>query len=166
MEERLLEIQAQLTEPEEPPDPDLLADLSRRLDEGLSEVQRQKVVRLLVKQITVHTEVKESKRSARVVIQYRFPDVVTNRTCRDSGRRLALSWIDYWPVMLLTVTNLSAWDPSERPQDVRLNPRISSRSNLVQASGDGRHAVILDNSYSLFADKAVTVVLKYPRRLE
>jgi len=40
-----------------------------------------------------------------------------------------------------------------------------SRDFTVRAKGDGRHAVILDNSYSLFTGKAVTLVLKYPRRL-
>ena len=79
-EERLEELQATLTPPEQPPDPDLLEQLKRRLETGLSEVQRQEIVQLLVKQITVHTEESPEGKRARVVISYRFPCLVNDHT--------------------------------------------------------------------------------------
>ena len=52
---RLDELQEAASEPQEPLDPDLLEQVRRRLNEGLNDTQRQEVVRLLVKRITVHT---------------------------------------------------------------------------------------------------------------
>jgi site-specific DNA recombinase len=86
VEERLKELQATLTEPGEPVDQDLLAEVRRRLDEGLDESQRQEVVQLLVKRITVHTEITPEGKRAKVLIQYRFPAVVETVTGRGSGR--------------------------------------------------------------------------------
>jgi len=84
VQSRLEEIQEYLREPDEPLDPDLLEELLRRLDEGLEDMQRQEVVRLLVKQITVHTEVVPEGRIAKVLIEYRFPGgVVNNSTDTD-----------------------------------------------------------------------------------
>lgn len=63
-------------------DPDLLAELRRRMDEGLSPEQRQEIVRLLVRDITIHTG-SDSARSQRAVIRYRFDGAVA--TCTDRG---------------------------------------------------------------------------------
>ena len=60
--------------------PDLLEELRRRLDEGLDDIQRQEVVRLLVKQITVHTALTADGKKAKVLIEYRFPAVVNTST--------------------------------------------------------------------------------------
>jgi len=84
VQNRLEEIQATRTEPVEPLSPDLLEGLLRRLDEGLDDIQRQEVVRLLVKQITVHTEDTPEGKKAKVLIEYRFPAVVNTFMDRDS----------------------------------------------------------------------------------
>ena len=81
---RLFEIQSSRTEPEEPPDADILEEVRMRLDTGLIDAQRQEVVRLLVKKITVHTEVTPNGKKAKVLIEYRFPAVVNISTDRDS----------------------------------------------------------------------------------
>ena len=79
VENRLHEVQMEVSEPEPPPNPDLLEELRRRLDEGLDDAQRQEVVRLLVKGITVHTDVEpEGRKHLRVLVEYRFPSVVVN----------------------------------------------------------------------------------------
>ena len=85
VEKRLRELQQNLAESQEPLDPDLLQEVRRRLDDGLDDIQRQEVVRLLVKQITVHTEVGEEEKKVRVLIEYRFPAVVNTSTDRGSS---------------------------------------------------------------------------------
>ena len=80
VEKRLGELQDTLGEPEEPLDPDILEELQRRLDAGLDDALRQEVVRMLVKQITVHTEVEPEGKKAKVLIEYRFPAVVNTST--------------------------------------------------------------------------------------
>jgi site-specific DNA recombinase len=87
MEQRLRELQASLSESPEPLNVDLLSELRRRrLDEGLSERERQEIVQLLVKRITVYTEIIPEGKKAKVLIQYRFPGVVTVSTGRGSGQ--------------------------------------------------------------------------------
>lgn len=93
-ENRLGELRASQAEPEQPLEADLLAEVRRRLDDGLDDIQMQEVVRLLVKQITVHTEVKPEGKKARVLIEYRFPAVVNTSTDRDSSRQRTLSFQD------------------------------------------------------------------------
>jgi len=61
---------------------DLLAELRRRLDESLSPEQNQEIVRLLVRDITIHTG-SDSARTQRAVIRYRFNSAVV--TCTDTG---------------------------------------------------------------------------------
>ncbi len=65
---------------------DLLEEVRSRLDAGLTDVQRQEVIRLLVR-IVVHTELPAEgrKKSARAVVEYRFPGVVETRTDRGSS---------------------------------------------------------------------------------
>jgi len=54
--------------------PDLVRELRERLDRGVSESERQQIVRHLVAKITILTEpLPEGKKSARALIEYRFP---------------------------------------------------------------------------------------------
>jgi site-specific DNA recombinase len=70
-------------EPDEVP-PDLLVELQQRLDEGLTDAQRNEIVRLLVRRIVVHTEVDErGKKHASLVAEYRFGAVGLSHT--DTG---------------------------------------------------------------------------------
>ncbi len=69
---------------------DVLAELSARLDAGLTDEQRQEIVRLLVR-ITVQTEpaAEGRRKSAMAVVEYRFPapaGVVETRTGTGSSR--------------------------------------------------------------------------------
>jgi site-specific DNA recombinase len=58
----------------EPIPADLLAEIHRRLDGGLTDAERAEIVRLLVRRITVFTDVGEDgKKTQRAVIEYRFP---------------------------------------------------------------------------------------------
>ena len=84
VEKRLDEIQDSMAETQEPLDPDLLEELHRRLDEGLDDVQRQEVVRLLVKRITVYTKVAPEGKKAKLLIEYWFSGVVNVNTDRGS----------------------------------------------------------------------------------
>jgi len=74
IERRLATLHTDMAEEEPPLTPDILAELRRRLDEGLSDEERQEIVRLLVR-ITVHTEIRDGKKHARAVVEYRFPSV-------------------------------------------------------------------------------------------
>jgi site-specific DNA recombinase len=69
---------------------DLLAEVRARLDAGLTDEQRQEIVRLLVR-MTVHTEtaVEGGRKTARATVEYRFPAVVETRT----GIREELNYI-------------------------------------------------------------------------
>jgi site-specific DNA recombinase len=67
--------------------PDLLAELRRRLDEGLDDQKWQEIASLLVREIVIHSEGDDPRtKTARAVITYRFPDVVKPCTGRDSWR--------------------------------------------------------------------------------
>ncbi|MGA7727965.1 MAG: hypothetical protein WCA62_03825, partial [Dehalococcoidales bacterium] len=68
---------------------DLLQDLRRRLDNGLSEEQSQEIARLLVKQITIQTKMEDGNRYCKAEIQYRFIGAVNFCTDRDSSPRPA-----------------------------------------------------------------------------
>ncbi len=79
---------------------DVLAELSARLDAGLTDEQRQEIVRLLVR-ITVQTEpaAEGRRKSAMAVVEYRFPapaGVVETRTGTDSWPRPAGTWPGRW----------------------------------------------------------------------
>ena len=59
---------------------DLMAEIRKRLDGGLTESERQKIVQLLVRRITVHTTViEEGRKRRRIAIDYQFPRVA--KTC-------------------------------------------------------------------------------------
>ncbi len=69
---------------------DLLSEIRGRLDAGLTDEQRQEIIGLLVR-ITMRTEPAEEgrKKSAKAVVEYRFPDpagVVETRMGTDSSR--------------------------------------------------------------------------------
>jgi molecular chaperone DnaK (HSP70) len=88
IEKRLDELIPVEPEPETLP-ADLLQELRRRLDNGLSEEQRQEIARLLVKQIVIQTKTEDGNRYCKAEIKYRFIGAVNNRTGRDSSRRPA-----------------------------------------------------------------------------
>lgn len=74
-QERLTALLPEEPAEEDTPDPDLLAEMRRRLDEGLSGQERQEIVGLLVREITIHTEIDEQgKKQGRAVVNYRFPN--------------------------------------------------------------------------------------------
>ncbi len=61
--------------------PDVLAEIRARIDAGLTPEQRQEIARLLVKRITVHTDImSERKKMATARIEYLFPRVVPSHT--------------------------------------------------------------------------------------
>ena len=60
------------------PTEEVLSEIRKRLDGGLSQAERQEIVQLLVRQITVHTTVPEQgRKQVHIVIDYRFPVVAT-----------------------------------------------------------------------------------------
>jgi site-specific DNA recombinase len=70
-------------------DEDMLTQVRRRLDQGLTDEERQEIARLLVGRITIHTKGdKPGKKQATAVIEYRFPkSVVVTFTGTDSWHR-------------------------------------------------------------------------------
>ena len=63
------------------PTEEVLSDIRKRLDGGLSQAERQEIVQLLVRQITVHTTVPEQgRKQVRIVIDYRFPSAAKTGT--------------------------------------------------------------------------------------
>ena len=79
IEKRLIELTPYEAEPEKLPF-DLLQELRHRLDNGLSEEQRQEIARLLVKQITIRTNIDDEKRHCVAEVTYRFNGAVNYRT--------------------------------------------------------------------------------------
>lgn len=66
----------------------LLDELRSRLDAGLSDEQRQEIVRLLVGQISITTTIdQEGTKDVIAMISYRFPGVLETRTGTGSLRR-------------------------------------------------------------------------------
>ena len=63
------------------PTEEVLSEIRKRLDGGLSQAERQEIVQLLVRQITVHTTVPEQgRKQVRIVIDYRFPSAAKTGT--------------------------------------------------------------------------------------
>jgi len=89
IEARLSALSVPIEEEAEPVDGDVLAQVRRRLDQGLSDVERQEIVQLLVNRITIYSEGEETgKKQATAVVEYRFPkSVVATFTGRGSSRR-------------------------------------------------------------------------------
>ena len=88
IEKRIAELSPAESEPEILP-VDLLHELRRRLDNGLSEEQRQEIARLLVKRIVIHTKTEDGNRYCKAEIQYRFIGAVNFCTDKDSSPRRA-----------------------------------------------------------------------------
>jgi hypothetical protein len=66
---------------------DTLAEIRSRLDAGLTDAQRQEIVRLLAS-VVVHTSVDENgKKTAKALVTYRFPGVVNTFTGTGSWPR-------------------------------------------------------------------------------
>ena len=60
---------------------DLLSEIRNRLDGGLTQAERQEIVQLLVRQITVHTTLSEQgRKQRRIAIDYRLPSAATTGT--------------------------------------------------------------------------------------
>jgi site-specific DNA recombinase len=88
IEKRLIELTPHDAKPEPLPS-DLLQELRQRLDNGLSEEQRQEIARLLVKQITIRTNIDNGNRRCVAEVTYRFNGAVNYRTDRGSWLRPA-----------------------------------------------------------------------------
>ena len=86
---QLVELTPDETAYEDAPDEDLLKALRRTLDDGLDEARRQEVVSILVRRMTVRTEVVDGRKRGTVVVEYRFPGVVDTDTGTDSAPRPA-----------------------------------------------------------------------------
>ncbi|MFC1875404.1 recombinase family protein [Chloroflexota bacterium] len=73
IEERLLSFEPKNEEAQpKPVNEDLLIELRKRLENGLTPQQRQEIARFLVKRITIYTEGTGKERKARAVIEYCF----------------------------------------------------------------------------------------------
>ncbi len=82
---RLAELQPTEASADVPP-PDLLAEITSRLDAGLDDLLKQEVVHHLVREIVVYTEYDErGRKGARISIVYRFPAVPPTSTGRGSS---------------------------------------------------------------------------------
>ena len=85
IENRVQELVPELAVPETIA-PDLLQELRRRLDKGMTDEQRQEIARLLVKQITIRTKDDEEGRRCVAEVEYRF--IAAVNSCTDRG-----SWL-------------------------------------------------------------------------
>lgn len=83
IEKRLGELTAQC-EQSKPLPVNLLEELRRRLDAGLSDKQRQEIAKLLVKDINIRTVIEDENRHCVVEIRYRFSAAVNSCTDMDS----------------------------------------------------------------------------------
>jgi site-specific DNA recombinase len=83
LRERLTQLQPPEVPEEELPDENLLAEIRQRLHRGLDARQKEEIVHLLVRRITIHTDTDSRPKQARAVVEYRFPAV--GLTCRGRG---------------------------------------------------------------------------------
>jgi site-specific DNA recombinase len=87
IQQRLGELQDEPEVEREPIAPDLLAELHRRLDDGLDETQWHEILSLLVRKIGIHTtQLENGRKQARAVVEYRFTSVVETVTDRGSSQ--------------------------------------------------------------------------------
>ena len=81
LDERLADLEPDEDFADDAVSEDVLAEIRERLDDDLSEADRQEIVRLLVRRITVHTTLPDrGRKQVRVVIDYRFPPMGATRT--------------------------------------------------------------------------------------
>jgi hypothetical protein len=66
---------------------DLLAEIRARLDAGLTDEQRQEIVRLLASVVVQTTIGEDGKKTAKALVTYRFPGVVSTCTATGSWQR-------------------------------------------------------------------------------
>jgi site-specific DNA recombinase len=82
---------------------DLLSEVRTRLDSGLSDEQRQEIVRLLVS-VVVHTDTgADGKKQARAVVEYRFPNGVDGVVQFSTGIREEVNYTTVRRVIELPV---------------------------------------------------------------
>jgi len=75
LEKRMAALEPEDTEITQLLDEDLLARVRSRLDEGLTDEEKQEIVRFLVRRITAFTEhVDGDRKKIRAVVEYRFPE--------------------------------------------------------------------------------------------
>ena len=76
LDERLADLQGENDALDDSvPTEEVLSEIRKRLDGGLSQAERQEIVQLLVRQITVHTTVPEQgRKQVRIVIDYRVSE--------------------------------------------------------------------------------------------
>jgi len=86
IEQRLRELEPDPDPQLDAPGPDLLAEIRRRVDGGLEDEQRQEIAQLLVRRITINTEIVDGGKRATAIVEYKFPRVVSTCTDRDSWR--------------------------------------------------------------------------------
>ena len=81
LDERLADLEPEDDSLDDAVSEDVLAEIRERLDDDLSEADRQEFVQLLVRRITVHTTLPDrGRKQVRVVIDYRFPPGGAART--------------------------------------------------------------------------------------
>ncbi len=81
LDERLADLEPEDGDLDDAVSEDVLAEIRERLADDLSEADRQEIVQLLVRRITVHTTLPDrGRKQVRVVIDYRFPPVGEART--------------------------------------------------------------------------------------
>ncbi|MBN1321626.1 MAG: recombinase family protein [Thermoleophilia bacterium] len=87
LQQRLAALEPQEAECIQPAQQDLLAALRMRLDEGLSDEERQEIVQLLVRRITVFTDVSaEGSKKLRTIVEYRLPEPDLEAVSTSTGR--------------------------------------------------------------------------------
>ena len=120
---------------------DLLAEVRARLDAGLTDDQRQEIVRLLVG-IVVHTNVgDDGRKTAKALVTYRFPCVVQTRTGTGS-----------WPPRAGTATGTRppvrlAQSLSGRPRAAGgAPPGLPGRTPAARRETGSRRATVSDST--------------------
>ncbi len=108
--------------------------LLERLDATLTDEERREIARLLVEQITVHTETgADGKKTARVSVEYRMPETVVVKTHTEAD-----SWLR--PVEALpwqapaNTPMLSAPSPSAPPEAPKESPKNRLTPSSVAAT--------------------------------
>lgn len=101
IEKRLIELTPNKSEEPEPIPTYLLKEIRQKLDNGLSEIERQQIAELLIEGITIRTMTDDHKTKNIAEVEYRFPNAVDGAvnscTGTDSSHRQAESWRDKLP---------------------------------------------------------------------
>ena len=90
LDERLADLETEEDSRDDDLSEDVLDDIRERLEGDLSDAERQEIVQLLVRRITVHTTLPDNgPKQVQVVIDYRFPSAEATATRTDSYARLS-----------------------------------------------------------------------------